>query len=71
MELFFKMEAANNNKTKNLNKNVSVSEVRVESPYQEELNAATASIMLPDATNGLITTISDVRIVFENVSLTI
>lgn len=52
------MEAANNNKLKNVNKNVSINEARVESPYQEELNAATASI-LPD--NGLITTISDVR----------
>lgn len=60
------MEAANSGKSKNVSKPViPIQEPRIEdSPYQQEqdeLNAATASIMLPiETTNGLITTINDV-----------
>jgi hypothetical protein len=64
------MEAANGGKSKALAKPVApVQEQRIESPYQQEqdeLNAATASIMLPiEATNGLITTINDVSAILS------
>lgn len=61
------MEAASNTKNNiknNVLQSLAVNDIRsADSPYQDELNAATASILLPmESSNGMITTHADVRI---------